>query len=63
MDPVDQALLKALKDDDSKQTLSDPDVAFVHSIIPILKSLPPNKNRLAKVEIQNLLIRFEFGDD
>ena len=65
VNPVDQALLKALNDDSAAkvQTLSDPDVAFVHSIIPILLLLPPKKNCLAIVDIQNFLIRYDFGDD
>ena len=64
IDAGDQALINALKEETSSKAENDldPDVAFVHSIVPILKSLPPKKNRLAKIEIQQLLIRYEFDE-
>ena len=39
IDPVDHALLKALNEDTTRVE-TDPDVAFAHSIIPILRALP-----------------------
>lgn len=63
IDAGDQALINALREDSSKKSeLDDPDVAFAHSIIPILKLLPAKKNRLVKVEIQQLLIKYEFEE-
>lgn len=45
-----------------QESQETPDVAFAHSIIPILKLLPAKKNRLVKVEIQQLLIKYEFEE-
>ena len=63
IDPVDKALLKVLDNTPKIQGLEDPDVAFAHSIVPILRALPPKKNRMAKVDIQKLLIGYEFDSE
>ena len=41
----------------------DADQSFPNSIVPILSNLPPRKNRQAKIEIQQLLLKYEFDDD
>ncbi len=52
-----EALLK------SNATETDADQSFANSIVSILKSLPAKKNRLAKIEIQQLLLKYEFDHD
>lgn len=39
------------------------DQSFADSIVPILRSLPVKKNRMAKIEIQQLSLKYEFDDD
>ena len=66
LDECDALLIDALKKDSSaseKKSVVDPDVSFTDSIVPILRSLPPKKNRLAKIEIQQLLLKYEFDED
>ena len=41
----------------------DADESFANSIVPILKELPAKKNRLAKIEIQQVLLKYEFDDN
>lgn len=60
-DSVDQALIDMLKQQNKSEDL-DGDFSFAQSIVPILKSLPPKKNRQAKVAIQQLLIDYEFDE-
>ena len=36
---------------------------FCDSIVDILDKLPPKRNRMARVEIQNILIKYEFDDE
>ena len=63
LDTTDQALLELLrKEDKDNMEIPDADVSFANSIVPILQSLPAKKNRLAKIEIQQVLMKFEFDD-
>ena len=63
LDTTDQALLALLrKEDKDNMEIIDADVSFANSIVPILQSLPAKKNRLAKMEIQQVLMKFEFDD-
>ena len=41
----------------------DADEGFANSIVPILKKLPAKKNRLARIEIQQVLLKYEFDDN
>ena len=43
------------KEDMDNMEIQDADVSFVNSIVPILQSLPAKKNRLRKIEIQQVL--------
>ena len=63
IDPGDQYIIEALKTETEKEKVIDPDQSFVESIVPIVKNLPPKKNRLAKVEIMQLLMKYEFADE
>ena len=63
LDTTDQALLELLrKEDKDNMEIPDADVSFANSIVPILQSLPAKKTRLAKVEIQQVLMKLEFDD-
>ena len=63
LDSTDQALLELLrKEDMDNMEIPDADVSFANSIVPILQLLPAKKNRLAKIEIQQILMKFEFDD-
>ena len=43
--------------------MADADVSFASSIVPILKSLPAKKKKgIAKIEIQQVLMKFDFDD-
>ena len=48
---------KITKDDENSNSL------FCRSLIPILDGLPDRENRLAKIEIQQILVKYEFGDN
>ena len=39
------------------------DEMFCKSLVPILSTLPPQKNRRAKIEIQKLLYEIEFNEE
>lgn len=59
----DALLIEALKNDGGqKEKVFDADVSFAESIIPLLKKLPEKKNRQAKIEIQQILMKYEFDD-
>ena len=63
LDTTDQPLLELLrKEDKDNMGIPDADVSFANSIVSILQSLPAKKNRLAKIEIQQVLMKFEFDD-
>ena len=58
-DTANECIIEALsKNDDQKEI--DADVSFANSIVPILRNLPPIKNRMAKIEIQKVLFKYEF---
>ncbi len=57
----DNFLFEALKKSNATET--DADQSFANSIVPILKNLPAKKNRLAKIEIQQLLLKYAFDHD
>lgn len=40
-----------------------PDALFCRSLIPTLKNLSPRSNRLAKMEIQKIMFKYEFGEE
>ena len=42
---------------------NDADTMFCQSLVPILSSLPPKKNRRAKIDIQQLLYDIEFSEE
>jgi len=59
----DAILIEALKNDEKqKEKIFDTDVSFAESIVPILKMLPDKKNRQVKIEIQQILMKYEFDD-
>lgn len=62
LDVGDQILLDALNNSSKKEATLDADVSFAESIVPILRSLPARKNRQAKIEIQQILMRHEFDE-
>eukprot|EP00112_Aurelia_sp_Birch-Aquarium-sp1_P015098 Seg3315.2 transcript_id=Seg3315.2/GoldUCD/mRNA.D3Y31 product="hypothetical protein" protein_id=Seg3315.2/GoldUCD/D3Y31 len=60
----DAMLIEALKNDGEQKDkkVFDPDVSFAESIVPILQKLPDKKNRKAKIEIQQILMKYEFDE-
>ena len=42
---------------------NDADQGFADSIMPLLRGLPAKKNCMAKINIQQLLLKYEFDDD
>ena len=64
---VDMLLMKALSDSTPKHetttTSESSDMLFCRSIVEILERLPPRKNRLARMEIQRVLLNYEFDED
>lgn len=62
--PLDNAIASYLQKENSQNDgKGDADEMFCRSLIPILSSLPPKKNRKAKVEIQQLLFDIEFDKE
>ena len=57
---VDVAIIEALKKEEEKPTVMDADAAFANSIVPLLQNLEPRANREAKIEIQQILLKYEF---
>ena len=58
-DTANECIIEALsKNDDQKEI--DADVSFANIIVPILRNLPPIKNRMAKIEMQKVLFKYEF---
>ena len=62
LETVDKMLRDAFRDEGKKEKTFDTDVSFAESIVPLLRALPPRKNRLAKIEIQQVLIKYEFDE-
>ena len=64
-DHPDYFLINALQKQNEQQQLQqmDADVSFANSIVPILKNLSAFKNRKAKIDIQQLLLKYEFDKD
>ena len=58
-DHPDNFLYEALQ----QKSENDADQSFADSIVPILRGLPAKKNRLAKIDIQQILLKYEFEDD
>ncbi|XP_057292354.1 uncharacterized protein LOC130615750 [Hydractinia symbiolongicarpus] len=46
-----------------REEKNDADHLFCMSLIPVLKSLPAVKNRQARLKIQEVLFKIEFGED
>ena len=62
-DKCDVMLIEAFMNEKGKREREiDADESFAESIIPILQKLPEKKNRMAKIEIQQILMRHEFHD-
>lgn len=62
---IDLLLVDALrKSDDSqdKNSTKSSNQLFCESIVELLDKLPAQKNRMARVEIQQLLLKYEFED-
>lgn len=66
---VDNMLIKTLESMEKEKPSEnvdnqnqDPDSLFCRSLIPILQGLPPQKNRLAKLRMQQLLYEIEFDE-
>ena len=66
-DNIDLLLVNALSKCDNTETSvrasndeENSNLLFCKSLVPIWESLPPKKNRLARLEIQKLLIDFVF---
>ena len=57
---IDVAIIEALKKEEDKPTIMDTDAAFANSIVPLLKNLEPRANREAQIEIQQVLLKYEF---
>jgi len=65
---IDSLLVKTLarydeverKENESNEENSD--WLFLRSLVPILQKLPPKKNRLARMDIQKILMNYEFDD-
>ena len=62
LETVDKMLLDAFRDEGKKEKTLATDVSFAESIVPLLRALPPRKNRLAKIEIQQVLMKYEFDE-
>jgi len=64
-DQTDIMLIEALQNDvkKEKKDLIDADISFAESIVPILKNLNPKQNRMAKIEIQQVLLKYEFESE
>ena len=62
--PLNNAMASYLqKENFQKDAKEDVDELFCRSLIPILPSLPPKKNRRAKFEMQKLLFDIEFDNE
>ena len=57
---IDVAIIEALKKEEDKPTIMDTDTVFANSIVPFLKNLEPRANREAQIEIQQVLLKYEF---
>ena len=55
-----EALSKSGGSKEKSEEEDDSDWHFCKSLVSILKKLPPKKNRLARLEIQQVLFRYEF---
>ena len=62
-DAVDMLLGKASIEERKGTDEHDADVLFCKSLIHILKKIKGRKNRELKIEIERLLLKYEFGDD
>jgi len=68
-DKIDLMLVEALQKPSTSNMEKnvDPndngDLLFCQSLVPSLRALPAKKNRLAKIDIQKVLLKYEFGDD
>ena len=67
-DKIDLLLVNALSKSDESMAYSESKSSnhlFCDSIVEILDKLPSKKNRMARVEIQQVLLKYEFdnGDD
>ena len=54
------AIIEALKKEEKQPNVMDADVAFANSIVPLLKNIEPRGNREAKLEIEHVLLKYEF---
>ena len=67
-DSIDLLLVNALAQCDNTQgpvrvtESEDSDWLFLRSLVPILQNLSPRQNRLARMDIQRILMDYEFND-
>ena len=54
---------KAIMATDNKENIDNEDILFLKSLAPILQQLPPRENRLAKIRMQQILFKLEFGEN
>ena len=57
------ALSKSEDQQKENSELRSSNQLFCDSIVEILDKLPSKKNRMARVEIQQVLMKYEFEDD
>ena len=65
VDNVEMALIDALKGAPPQPTPTvqeDSDLLFCKSIVPQLRKMEAKKNRMAKIEIQQVLLKYEFDN-
>ncbi len=48
---------------DSDDSRDDADVLLCKSLVPSLKRMRPKQNRMAQIEIQQILLKYEFEED
>lgn len=67
-DQIDLMLIDALSKESNTRTSNnddniDADMLFFKSMAPLLRKLPPKKNRLLKIDMQKLCLEYEFDDE
>ena len=57
---VDVTTIEALEKGEEKSSAMDTDVAFANSVVSLLTNLEPRGNREAKIEIQQVCVKYEY---
>jgi len=60
---VDEQISNIAQESKKEDNMSDSDFLFCVSLVHRLKTLPPRKNRLARMKIEQLLFEIEYGDN